>query len=107
MKWVTLTLLVACRRDAPPASTDDPAYVRDVDRICNVVAWSGAQGMELAERTYLTATWLGSNLESSAGRALLAAIQPLDNANKANALQQEATRVAIPNCPLVTELRGP
>ena len=105
MKWVILTLLVACQRDVQPASTDDPAYSRDVDRICHVVERSGARGMELAERTYLTATWLGTNLESPAGRALLAAIQPLDNANKARALEMEATRIGIANCPLVTELR--
>ena|SRR5687768_18462 len=105
MKWVILTLLVGCQREVQPASTDDPAYARDVDRICNVVERSGAAGMELAERTYLTATWLGSNLESPAGRALLAGIQPLDDANKARALELEATRIGVTSCPLVGELR--
>src|SRR5690349_2992356 len=83
MKWVILTLLAACQREVPPASTDDPGYTRDVDRICDVLERSGATGMELADRNYLTATWLGANLESAPGRALLAAIQPLDDANKA------------------------
>jgi hypothetical protein len=105
VKWICIVLLAACQKDS--GGDFDPAYVRDVERLCNVVEMSGAAGMELADRTYVTATWLGQNLESPAGKALLAAIQPLDAANKAKALETEAGRVGIASCPLAADWKRP
>lgn len=102
-------LAVACAAACQHGGDDavDPAYARDVDRICNVVERAGAAGTDLNDRTYLTATWLGSNLESTAGRALLTALQPLSARDKANALETEARRAGLPGCPLAADWRSP
>jgi hypothetical protein len=101
VKWICIVLLAGCQKDSGPAH--DPAYVQDVERICNVVERSGAAGLDLADRNYLTATWLGENLASATGRTLLAGIQPLDPPDKARALEMEAARVGITVCPLAAD----
>lgn len=89
-----------------PGGPIDPAYARDVDRLCDVIAKSGAAELPVNDRTFRTATWLAKNFETSQARALLVRIGPLDGAAKADALDAEAKRVGLARCPLANDWRG-
>lgn len=87
--------LAACRSD----SKVDPAYSRDIDRICHVERHSGADQDETAARPIIAAEWLGRNLETQAARDFLATVARLDPAAKPAALRAEAKRTGVAGCP--------
>lgn len=105
MKLYWLVLLVACQRDKPPPI--DAGYARDIERICHVVERSGAASMELADRTYVTATWLSQNLETQEARRFLAELGPIAGAEKGNVLDTEAARTGVKTCPLADDWKRP
>jgi hypothetical protein len=116
MKWISclaVALAVAAcqssrddRSNEAPAPSD-PVYKRDIEKVCDVVALSGAAGMADNDRMFTIANWLSANLESPQTRTYLARIQPLTGNAKAEALEAEARRVGLPGCALAAEWRRP
>lgn len=88
-----------------PSAGGGPDYAGDIDRICNVVAYSGALDDPSASLIVATAQWLGANLRTDDGRAFLATLQPLSGAAKADALDAEAKRTGLASCPLADRWR--
>jgi len=82
-------------------------YKADIENLCDVEMRSGADQLEPAQRNPTIAMWLGPNIKTTAGHQFLVQIQPLQGADKANALEAEAKRVGISQCPLATEWRTP
>ena len=98
---------LACGRDQPAGPEGVAAgYARDVEKLCDVVARSGAVSHDGNDRVFLVASWLGENLETADARSLLARIQPLEGEAKAEALEREARRVGLAGCALAGEWRG-
>jgi hypothetical protein len=89
---------------SPGARVDTP-YARDIEKLCDVLVRSGGDQAEGADRNYLVATWLGSNLETPESRKFLARIQPLVGEPKASALEVEAKTVGLAHCALADEWR--
>jgi hypothetical protein len=103
--FAVLVGLAACGNKPDPAPGVAAAYAADIEKLCNVIELSGATGLEPNDRMYLTATWLGANLTTPEARKLLADIQPLKGAAKANALDAEARRAGLASCALAAEHR--
>ncbi|HEU0035661.1 MAG TPA: hypothetical protein VFQ53_33850 [Kofleriaceae bacterium] len=106
---VIIVLLAGCQSSgdkAPPSRADGP-YARDIEKLCDVIARSGADKVPAAERTYPIATWLAANLETPESRQFLVRIQPLAGEAKAKALEDEAHRVGLSGCALAAEWRTP
>jgi hypothetical protein len=82
-------------------------YKTDIENLCDVEKRSGADQLEPAQRNPTIAMWLGPNIKTTAGHQFLVQIQPLQGADKAQALEAEAKRVGIAECPLATEWRTP
>jgi hypothetical protein len=82
-------------------------YKTDIENLCDVEKRSGADQLEPAQRNPTIAMWLGPNIKTTAGHQFLVQIQPLQGAEKAQALEVEAKRVGISECPLATEWRTP
>ena len=89
---------------AAPAS---PAYAKDIDKLCNVLVYSGADKEPEGGRQLTVAKWLGPNLETTEVHTFLAKLQTLGPAAKADALDAEAKRVGMASCPLSAEWRKP
>ncbi|HTJ41146.1 MAG TPA: hypothetical protein VL463_03595 [Kofleriaceae bacterium] len=89
---------------AAPAS---PAYAKDIDKLCNVLVYSGADKEPEGGRQLTVAKWLGPNLETTEVHTFLAKLQTLGPAAKADALDAEAKRVGLASCPLSAEWRKP
>ena len=104
--WVIacLTVVAGCQRSG--GSTVSETYRADIERVCNVVARSGADQLPADERMLAIATWLGSNLETGEAHDYLVRIQPLTGEPKAAALEAEARRVGLSRCALAAEWRG-
>lgn len=94
-------------KPAAPTRTDDGPYAKDIEKLCDVIARSGADQVPASERTYPIATWLAANLETPEARKFLVRIQPLVGDEKAKALEDEARRVGLPGCALAAEWRSP
>jgi hypothetical protein len=75
-------------------------YGRDIERLCNAEAESGALEEAEEARQIIVAKWLGANIETPEGHAFLAKIQPLAAGDKAAALDREAQKVGLAGCPL-------
>jgi hypothetical protein len=84
-----------------------PAYADDVAKLCDVVRLSGAESESPGDRRVPIANWLAANLTTAESRQFLARIQPLDGAQKADALDAEARRVGLTGCALAAEWRAP
>lgn len=82
-------------------------YKADIDNLCDVMKRSGADQLEPGARNPTIAMWLGPNIKTPAAHQFLVQIQPLQGADKANALEAEAKRVGIADCPLAAEWRKP
>ena len=80
----------------PPAKVD-AAYTQDIEAVCDVVARAGQGKMPDA---VTVATWTAQTLQTQDARLFLAKIQPLVGNAKADALDQEATRVGLSKCAL-------
>ena len=117
--WILVAILGCSSRDssAPPAPAPalvhepslvaDTPYGKDIEKLCDVLARSGADQHEGADRNYLVATWLGANLQTPESRQFLAKIQPLVGEPKAAAIESEAKRVGLASCELANEWRKP
>jgi len=88
------------------AQAGDP-YRRDVDRICNSEAQSGALELEEGARAMHVAQWLGANIESQDGREFLASLSRADPKGKASLLMQESQRLGLGECALAKAWSGP
>ena len=82
-------------------------YKTDIENLCDVMKRSGADQLDPGARNPTIAMWLGPNIKTPAAHQFLVQIQPLQGADKANALDAEAKRVGIPACALATEWRTP
>ncbi|MFT3694751.1 MAG: hypothetical protein QM831_16500 [Kofleriaceae bacterium] len=80
-------------------------YKTDIENLCDVMKRSGADQLSEGERQPVIAMWLGPNIKTTAGHDFLVKIAPLQGAEKAKALDDEATRVGITSCPLSAEWR--
>jgi len=74
------------------------SYREDIGRLCDVIRLSGADERPEGERMYLTAQWLGDNLQTQEGRDFLVTFQ--QSQDKAATLLAEAKRVGVESCPL-------
>jgi hypothetical protein len=90
--------------DLPHTRADAP-YRSDIEKLCDVVARSGADQVPEGERQLPIANWLAANLETPESRKFLVHIQPLVGEPKAAALEAEARRVGLPGCALAAEWR--
>ncbi|MEO6774406.1 MAG: hypothetical protein ABI467_15525, partial [Kofleriaceae bacterium] len=84
-----------------------PDYKADIENLCDVMTRSGADQLEPGQRNPTIAMWLGPNIKTAAGHQFLVQIQPLQGVDKALALEAEAKRVGISQCPLAAEWRAP
>jgi hypothetical protein len=91
---------------AEQAAPTTAPYARDIERLCNVIVRSGADKVPTSERALPIANWLADNLETSQSRTFLVHIQPLEGEAKARALDEEARRVGVGECPLSAEWRN-
>jgi len=82
-------------------------YKADIENLCDVMKRSGADQLEPGARNPTIAMWLGPNIKTTAAHQFLVQIQPLQGADKANALEAEAKRVGISECPLAADWRTP
>ncbi|HWO17697.1 MAG TPA: hypothetical protein VNO30_02940 [Kofleriaceae bacterium] len=95
---------------APPSAAPAPAgsaYAADIQKLCDVVARSGAESVPAGERVLPIANWLAANLTTPESRQFLVRIQPLAGEPKAEALEAEARRVGLSGCALAAEWRSP
>jgi hypothetical protein len=107
---VALSSIAACQHgeEGSPAAGPATPLDRDIDRICNAEARSGAlEQPEGTGRQVVIAQWLGANIESDDGHQFLVTIQPLEGAAKAKALREAATRAHLPACPLADSWAPP
>jgi len=95
-----LLLVLGCKSD-PPSSP----YSHDIEKLCNVSALSGADPGDPVGRMVTTSKWLAANLETPESRTFMVAIQPLEGAQKADALDAEAHKLGLASCPLAAEWR--
>jgi hypothetical protein len=119
MRHFTATLLVvtACQSGSgattkpPPPKGTEPgsaagsdwktsAYGRDFERLCNAEKYSGALEEPEEARPLMVAQWLGPNLETSQAHDFLVHIQPLGPMDKYVAIDGEAHRLGLTDCPL-------
>lgn len=127
MKWITgFVFVAACQRgqdDSPRRAENSRAvgsnaavlqlprppitaeYKQDIANLCDAVKRSGADQLPATDRAPSVAMWLGPHIHTDAGRDFLVAIQPLTGEPKATALEFEAKRVGLADCPLATEWR--
>ena len=126
MKWIAwLVVMSACQtgdaRQAPsqkPGTGDGSSvvislpkapvtaeYRADITSLCDALQQSGAMDHPADERWQVVAMWLGPHITTDAGHEFLVAIQPLQGAAKAAALDSEAHRVGLSKCDLANEWR--
>ena len=92
----------------PPALGPIAAdYKSDIENLCDVMKRSGADQLSPSEQQPAIAMWLGPNIKSDQGHKFLVSIAPLQGMDKAKALEDEAARVGIANCPLAAEWKKP
>ena len=96
-----------CQRGATEGAWKQTAMGRDLDRICNVMKYSGAEQDGPENYAFLTAQWLGQNLESGEGRDFLVEIAQLAAGKKGAALEAKALQVGVTECPTVALWRAP
>lgn len=102
-----LALVVACGAAASgcQSGSERPAvpapYRRDIERVCDVVARSGAE--HDPSPILVMAEWLGANLETTEGHDFLVAFQGTPDDAKAKLLLDEARRVGLSGCALAAK----
>ena len=101
-----LGFVAACQRSAGSTERVAEAYRRDIARVCDVVAQSGAAEMQAGARALAIATWLSDHLETQDARDYVIRIQPLVGEAHAAALDAEARRVGLASCALSAEWRA-
>lgn len=104
-----LVALAACgsdARNAPPPTATSVGYRTDIEKLCEVLARSGADQLAPGDRAFATASWLAANFQTSEVHDYLVQIQPLAPEAKAAALESEAKRVGLVHCALADEWHG-
>lgn len=81
-----------------PATT--ATYAGDIERLCNVMALSGADKQGPGDRMLTTANWLSENLQTPESKRFMLQTNQLDREARVAALEAEATRVGLAGCPL-------
>ena len=114
---VVLALVLAamaipsCQRGTPAGADPEPwrktPFGRDVDRICNAEARSGANENPYSNRDVQVAMWLGQQIESDEGRNLLATLSPLPPPRKVQELDAAAAKVGLADCATARSWSGP
>ncbi len=107
MKLVLAALVVVgcsshSRLDQPAVTAE---YRADISNLCDVVKLSGADKIPDDQRITTIAMWLGPHITTKEGHEFLVAIQPLQGADKAKRLDDEAKRVGLASCALSAEWR--
>jgi hypothetical protein len=100
----------ACQ-DQKPAEPSATAWTktaegRDLEKICNVMKYSGAVEESPENHEYLTATYLSKNIESSATREFMISFSDKPVAQKADLLSARAASFGISVCPTALMWRG-
>jgi hypothetical protein len=103
-----LIAVAACQRGgdkpAPASGSADPAYTRDIERVCDARRLAGIEGQPGTNPQLVVAQWLDGNLETAAARDFLAKMSAMDGAAKVAALDAEAARVGLTaGCALARE----
>lgn len=80
---------------------------RDVERVCNVLAYAGVTDKTPNEQLNAILEWLPQNIESEDGRNFLGSIAELQGNAKADALDAGAKKVGLSDCPLAASWRQP
>ncbi len=80
------------------ATTAD--YAKDIDRLCNVMARSGADQQGPGDQMLTTATWLSENLKTPESKQFMLRTNQLAAPERVAALEAEAGRVGLAGCPL-------
>ena len=96
-----------CQRGEVQGAWNQSALGRDLDRICHVMKYSGAEQEGPENHAYMTAQWLGEHLESGEGRDFLVEIAQLDAMHKVQQLEAKAQQLGVPECPTVAMWRAP
>lgn len=78
---------------------------RDVERICNVLTYTGTVDKKSNEQLSAILEWLPSNIESEDGRNFLGSIGDLQGTAKADALDAGARKVGLGDCQLAMSWR--
>lgn len=103
MLSLLLTTLVGCqskpKEDKPKAPPT--AFERDLDRMCNVLSFSGALELQPGERAMHVGIWLAQNMESKQARELSAELTQLEPAPRIKRMQEVLAQHGISQCPTV------
>jgi hypothetical protein len=78
---------------------------RDLERICNVLAYTGVADKSANQQLDAILEWLPRSIESEDGRNFLGSIAELQGPAKADALDAGARKVGLTDCPLALEWR--
>jgi hypothetical protein len=97
---VLFALLAGCQEGSDAKPGPSAAYKKDVARICDVETLAGVAERPDENPQFVTAMWLGENLETTEARDFLATLGPLPPAEKANLLRSEARRAGLSGCAL-------
>ena len=86
----------------PPPAVVEPGspYAKDVDKLCHALTLSGAMDQPEDARQLVVAKWLGGNLDTAEIHTFLVKLQALAPADKVAALDAEAKKVGLADCPL-------
>lgn len=92
----------APKQGPPPPAVVEPGspYAKDVDKLCNAMTLSGAMDQPEDARQLVVAKWLGGNLDTAEIHTFLVKLQPMSPADKVAALDAEAKKVGLADCPL-------
>lgn len=104
---VAVASTAACQRSADMPAGVSALYRSDIDNVCNAMVRSGADRLEPSGRAVTIAMWIAPQLKTQEARDYLVRIQPLVGGAKVAALETEARRVGLTECPLANEWRGP
>ncbi len=83
----------------PAKPSLDPAYAKDIDRICNAPKYSGTEGIaDPNERIMKMSRWLRENLKTAEGKKLMASFATLAPAEREGVLRGAAEKAGLDSC---------
>jgi hypothetical protein len=85
---------------APPGAWRASPLGRDLERICNVLSYTGTENRSSGDQLNAILAWLPANIESEGGTDFLASIAELQGNAKADALDAGARKVGLAECAL-------
>jgi hypothetical protein len=85
----------------PAKPAIDSEYAKDVDRICNAIKYSGAEGIEdTNERVIKMAEWLKKNLKTPEATKLMQSFASMVPEQRETFLRSEAKKAGLDGCAL-------